>query len=110
MFTENAPVQVAKALRAAFSTRFALVCGLSLFITGCAVPTGTAHLFKVQSARPSTVVDKQFEEAAALKLKWQQAQQAHAALVKKGATSADLAAADAQTQQARKNSRTPSAI
>ncbi|MFC6574730.1 hypothetical protein ACFQDJ_28330 [Pseudomonas brassicacearum] len=102
MFTENAPVQVAKALRAAFSTRFALVCGLSLFIVGCAVPTGTAHLFKVQPARPSSVVDKQFEEAAALKLKWQQAQQAHAALVKKGATSADLAAADAQTQQARK--------
>ena len=102
MFTENAPVQVAKALRAAFSTRFALVCGLSLFIAGCAVPTGTAHLFKVQPARPSTVVDKQFEEAAALKLKWQQAQQAHAALVKNGATSADLAAADAQTQQARK--------
>ncbi len=102
MFTENAPVQVAKALRAAFSTRFALVCGLSLFIVGCAVPTGTAHLFKVQPARPSSVVDKQFEEAAALKLKWQQAQQAHAALVKKGATSADLAAADAQMQQARK--------
>lgn len=102
MFTENAPVQVAKALRAAFSTRFALVCGFSLFIVGCAVPTGTAHLFKVQPARPSSVVDKQFEDAAALKLKWQQAQQAHAALVKKAATSADLAAADAQMQQARK--------
>lgn len=102
MSTENAPIQVAKALRSAFSTRFALVCGLSLFIAGCAVPTGTAHLYKVQSARPSTMVDQQFEAAAALKGDWKKARDAQTALEGQVATPAQLDAADKTTREARK--------
>lgn len=102
MFTENAPVQVAKALCSAFSARFALACGLSLFIAGCAVPTGTAHLFKVQPARPETGIDK-FEAAVKLKADWKSAE-AQADLVKKkqGVAAAEIDAANTHTQQARK--------
>ncbi|ROM72656.1 hypothetical protein BK654_26235 [Pseudomonas brassicacearum] len=103
MSTENAPIQVAKALRSAFSTRFALVCGLSLFIAGCAVPTGTAHLLKVQPVPPTTDV-KKFEAAVKLKTDWDALKAAQADIVKKtGVTAAELDAADKQTQQAKKN-------
>ncbi|WLI44013.1 hypothetical protein [Pseudomonas beijingensis] len=102
MFTENAPVQVAKALCSAVSARFALVCGLSLFIAGCAVPTGTAHLFKVQPTRPATDVNK-FEAAEKLKDDWESAQQAQTDVVKKkGVTAAEIDAANTHTLQAKK--------
>lgn len=101
MFTEHAPVQVAQALGTALSARFALACALSLFIAGCAVPTGTAHLFKARPAHPSTDLDK-FNAAAELKTKWQQAQKTQADLEERKARPAELDPAITHTQQARK--------
>ncbi|AXP03583.1 hypothetical protein DZG01_11560 [Pseudomonas fluorescens] len=102
MFTENAPVQVAKALCSAFSARLALACALSLFIAGCAVPTGKAHLFKVQPARPTTDVNK-FEAAKKLKDEWESAQtQADAVKKKQGVAATEIEAANTRAQQARK--------
>lgn len=101
MFTEHAPVQVAQALRTALSARFAMACALSLLIAGCAVPTGTAHLFKARPAHPSTDLDK-FNAAAELKTKWQQAQKTQADLEERKARPAELDPATTHTQQARK--------
>lgn len=102
MLAENAPVHVATALCSASRARLALACIFSFFIAGCAVPTGTAQLFKVQPARPEADLEK-FEAATDLRTKWQQAEQAQADLVSKKAPQADLDRANAQTQLAKKN-------
>lgn len=102
MLTENRPVRVVNNLYSALRARLALACVCSLLIAGCAVPTGSAQLFKVQPALPTSDVDR-FEAVSALKVKWQQARERKADLVGKKAAQADLDDADTQTQQAKKN-------
>lgn len=103
MRTANMSAQALRSLRSTAGRCFlpALAGGFSLMISGCAVPTATAHLYQI---KPSTAeaVEQKFDLAVKDRQSLRQAEEALATLEKKTASVELISAAENRVLSARK--------